>query len=85
MITNVGTCPRKNCTPAQIALVWLLAQGEDNVSIQGTKHSKKLEENLKAIEIELSDKNLQLIEATAPRRAAAATRYPEEIMNTVNR
>lgn len=76
---------KKNCTLAQLALAWLLAQGEDIIPIPGTKRSKRLEENLKALDIQLSDDDLQLIEAAAPRGATAGTRYPKEIMNTVNR
>lgn len=75
----------KQCAPAQLALAWLLAQGEDIVPIPGTKRQERLEENLQAIAIELSESDLQRIEAIAPLGVAAGTRYAEEIMNTVNR
>jgi len=70
---------KKDCTPAQLALAWLLAQGENIIPIPGTKRSKRLEQNLKAIDIKLTDHDLQLIEAAAPRGAAAGTRYPEKL------
>lgn len=75
----------KNCSPAQLALAWLLAQGEDIVPIPGTKRRERLEENVQAVKIKLSKADLQRIEAAAPRGAAAGTRYPEAIMHTVNR
>jgi aryl-alcohol dehydrogenase-like predicted oxidoreductase len=76
---------QKNCTPAQLALAWLLAQGEDIVPIPGTKRRERLEENLQAIEIELNEDELRRIEDIAPIGSAAGTRYPEAIMDTVNR
>lgn len=75
----------KNCTPAQLVLAWLLAQGEDIVPIPGTKRRQRLEENLRAIEIELNETDLQRIEEFAPVGAAAGTRYPDNLMHTVNR
>jgi aryl-alcohol dehydrogenase-like predicted oxidoreductase len=75
----------KNCTPAQLALAWLLAQGEDIVPIPGTKRRDRLEENLRAVEIALSDDDLRRIGEVAPLGAAAGARYPEEVMHTVNR
>ncbi len=75
----------KNCTPAQLALAWLLAQGEDIVPIPGTKRRERLEENLKAVEINLSNDDLRRVEEAAPRGVAAGTRYPEAIMHMVNR
>ena len=71
--------------PAQLALAWLLAQGEDIVPIPGTKRRERLEENLRAVEIELSGEDLRRIEQVAPLGAAAGTRYPEALMHTVNR
>ncbi|KAB8332551.1 aldo/keto reductase [Scytonema tolypothrichoides VB-61278] len=76
---------QKNCTPAQLALAWLLAQGEDIVPIPGTKRRERLEENLQAIEIELNDDDLQRIEEVAPMGVAAGTRYPDAFMHTLNR
>jgi len=75
----------KSCTPAQLALAWLLAQGEDIVPIPGTKRRARLEENLGALEIELDDQDLKRIAQAAPLGAAAGTRYPEQLMGTVNR
>lgn len=75
----------KNCSTAQLALAWLLAQGDDIIPIPGTKSRRRLEENLKAVELELSESDLQRIDQIAPRGIAAGTRYPEAIMNTVNR
>jgi aryl-alcohol dehydrogenase-like predicted oxidoreductase len=75
----------KSCTPAQLALAWLLAQGEDIVPIPGTKRRERLEENLRAVDITLSHDDLQRIADVAPLGAAAGTRYPEALMGTVNR
>jgi aryl-alcohol dehydrogenase-like predicted oxidoreductase len=75
----------KNCTPAQLALAWLLAQGEDIVPIPGTKRRERLEENLRALDVALSDDDLRRIEEVAPLGAAAGARYPEAVMHTLNR
>ncbi|MBF0487786.1 MAG: aldo/keto reductase [Nitrospirae bacterium] len=75
----------KNCTPAQLALAWLLVQGEDIIPIPGTKHRERLEENLKALEIDLSKDDLLRIDKAAPQGFAAGTRYPEAVMHMVNR
>jgi aryl-alcohol dehydrogenase-like predicted oxidoreductase len=75
----------KACTPAQLALAWLLAQGEDVIPIPGTKRRARLEENLRAVDIQLSGDELRRIEAAAPFGIAAGTRYPEALMPTVNR
>jgi aryl-alcohol dehydrogenase-like predicted oxidoreductase len=75
----------KNCTPAQLALAWLVAQGEDIIPIPGTKRRERLEENLRALEIELSKDDLLRIDEAAPIGFAAGTRYPEAAMPTVNR
>jgi aryl-alcohol dehydrogenase-like predicted oxidoreductase len=76
---------QKNCTPAQLALAWLLAQGEDIIPIPGTKRRERLEENLRAIEVELNNDDLQRIGKAAPLGFAAGTRYPQAAMDTVNR
>ncbi len=67
---------RKGCTPAQLALAWLLAQGEDIIPIPGTKRRERLEENLRALEVELNDDDLRRIEESAPPGVATGTRYP---------
>ncbi len=71
----------KNCTPAQLALAWVLAQGPDVVPIPGTKRRAKLEENLKALDVKLSPEDLRRIDEVAPRGAAVGARYPDEYMS----
>lgn len=73
----------KGATPSQLALAWLLAQGEDIVPIPGTKRRQYLEENVAATEIELSSEDLSRISAVAPKGFAAGDRYAD--MTTVNR
>jgi aryl-alcohol dehydrogenase-like predicted oxidoreductase len=75
----------KNCTAAQLALAWVMAQGPDIVPIPGTKRRKYLEENLGALDVKLSQDDLKRIDAVAPVGAAAGTRYPEAMMSAVNR
>ena len=75
----------KDCTPAQLALAWLLGQGEDIVPIPGTKRRERLEENLRAIDIELDEDDLRRIGEAAPLGYAAGTRYPQYEMQRVNR
>jgi len=74
----------KGCTPAQLALAWVLAQGETVVPIPGTKKVKRLEENAGAVEVELTAEDLQKIDEVFPPRAAAGERYPEHMMKSVN-
>ncbi|NJL46188.1 MAG: aldo/keto reductase [Leptolyngbyaceae cyanobacterium SM2_5_2] len=76
---------QKNCTPAQLALAWLLAKGEDIIPIPGTKRQARLVENVGAVELVLSADEMQQIESIVPIGSAAGTRYPEAIMHTVNR
>jgi aryl-alcohol dehydrogenase-like predicted oxidoreductase len=73
----------KGCTPAQLALAWVLAQGQDIVPIPGTKRMRYLQENLAALDVELSADDLARIDALAPRGFAAGDRYPD--MSAVNR
>ena len=73
---------RKNCTTAQLALAWTLAQGDDVIPIPGTKKRGRLEENAKAAEVELSADDLNEINAIAPH--VAGERYPEAMMKMVN-
>ena len=74
----------KGCTPAQLALAWILAQGEDVVPIPGTKRRKYLEENLGSLEIELTPDELRRIDETAPKGATSGDRYPEAMMKFIN-
>ncbi|HYY57774.1 MAG TPA: aldo/keto reductase [Pyrinomonadaceae bacterium] len=74
----------KRCQPAQLALAWVLAQGSDVVPIPGTKRRKYLEENLSAVEIELSADELARINRAA-QPGAAGSRYPEAAMRAINR
>lgn len=74
---------KRNATTAQIALAWVLAQGEDIVPIPGTKKRARLEENAKAAEIRLTKEELDFIQTEIPRGATAGNRYPD--MSTVNR
>ncbi len=75
----------KGCTPAQLALAWVLAQGDDVVPIPGTKRRKYLEENLGALDVELTANDLARIEEIAPKGVAAGERYPAPMMQFVNR
>ena len=74
---------KRNITPSQLALAWLLAQGDDIVPIPGTKRRRYLEENAAAIEIELDTADLRWLDEAIPRGAAAGQRYPD--MSVVNR
>jgi len=75
----------KGCKPSQLALAWMLAQGEDIVPIPGTKRRQYLEENAAAADIVLTPEDLQQIDAVSPRGVAAGARYSEEMMNLVSR
>jgi aryl-alcohol dehydrogenase-like predicted oxidoreductase len=79
-----GIAERRAVTLAQLALAWVLAQGDDIVPIPGTKRRKYLEENVAAIEIALSPAELQEIGAAFPAEAVAGTRYPAPHMPRVN-
>jgi aryl-alcohol dehydrogenase-like predicted oxidoreductase len=74
----------KSCTPSQLALAWLLAQGNDILPIPGTKRRKYLEENLGALQVQLTPRDLQRIEEVAPKGIASGLRYPEAMMHLVN-
>ena len=74
----------KQCTPAQLALAWVLAQGDDVVPIPGTKRRERLEENAAAEDVLLTELDLARIDEVAPRGAAAGERYPAEYMRLVN-
>jgi aryl-alcohol dehydrogenase-like predicted oxidoreductase len=73
------------CTPGQLALAWVLAQGPDIVPIPGTKRRKYLEQNVEAVDLDIGPSQLTELEAIFPRGVAAGTRYPEAQMGTVNR
>ena len=75
----------KNCTPAQLALAWLLAQGEDIIPIPGTTKRERLEENVSALDVVLTADDLRRIAEAAPMGAASGNRYPDAVMHTVNR
>ena len=75
----------KGCTPAQLALAWVLAQGEDIVPIPGTKRRSYLEQNVGALDVQLTDEDLARIDEVAPKDAAAGERYPQAMMSLVNR
>jgi len=74
----------KGCKPSQLALAWVLAQDKNIVPIPGTKHRKYLEENVAALDVKLTAKDLQRIDEIFPTGAAAGLRYPEHMMSTVN-
>jgi len=75
----------KGCTPAQLALAWVLAQGRDIVPIPGTKRRRYLEENLGAVNVQLTSQDLARIDRAVPQGAAAGNRYPEASMAALNR
>lgn len=75
----------KGCTASQLALAWVMAQGEYIFPIPGTKRVKYLEENVGAVGVQLTPEELLEIDAIAPKGSAAGLRYPEASMNSVNR
>ncbi len=85
LVTQVGSLAReKKCTPGQLALAWLLAQGKDVIPIPGTKHRKYLDENVASLKVKLSTDDLRRIEEVAPKGAVSGLRYPEAMMTWVN-
>jgi len=76
---------QKHCTPSQLALAWVLAQGDDIVPIPGTKRRKYLEDNVAAIDLQLTQSDLDQIDEVFPPDAAAGKRYPDHMMASVNR
>jgi aryl-alcohol dehydrogenase-like predicted oxidoreductase len=74
---------RKGCTPGQLALAWLLAQGPDLIPIPGTKRRERLVENLGALAVSLSKSDVEDISNAIPAGAAAGTRYPEQQMKSL--
>jgi aryl-alcohol dehydrogenase-like predicted oxidoreductase len=75
----------KGCTASQVVIAWLLHKGDDIVPIPGTKRVKYLEENVGAVDVQLSASDMARIDQIAPRGAAAGERYSEGSMETVNR
>jgi aryl-alcohol dehydrogenase-like predicted oxidoreductase len=85
LVRRVQTIAKeKGCTASQLALAWMLAQGDDIIPIPGTKRRSYLEQNAAAVEIRLKSKELKRIEEIAPRGVASGGRYPEEMMGFVN-
>jgi aryl-alcohol dehydrogenase-like predicted oxidoreductase len=74
----------KGCKPSQLALAWVLAQGNDIVPIPGTKRRKYLEENVAASEVKLRQEDLKRIDEAFPAESASGGRYPEHMMTLVN-
>jgi aryl-alcohol dehydrogenase-like predicted oxidoreductase len=75
----------KGCTPAQLALAWVLAQGDDIVPIPGTKRRKYLEQNVTALDVVITPQDRKRIDEIAPKGVAAGMRYPEAAISAVNR
>ncbi|MCR5861570.1 aldo/keto reductase [Flavobacterium sp. J372] len=75
----------KGCTPSQLAIAWVLAQGNDIITIPGTKRVKYLEENIAAENLNLSTEELQTINAVMPPGVVSGQRYPEKFMGTLNK
>jgi aryl-alcohol dehydrogenase-like predicted oxidoreductase len=75
----------KKCRPAQLALAWLLARGQDIFPIPGTKHVNRLEENIGALQVPLTPEEVARLDEAFPAGAAAGTRYPEQAMKAIHR
>ena len=75
----------KKCTRAQLALAWVLAQGEDIIPIPGTKRRKYLQENVGALDVDLSRNDLARIEEVTPKHAFVGSRYPKAMLDLLNR
>jgi aryl-alcohol dehydrogenase-like predicted oxidoreductase len=74
----------KGCTTAQLALAWVLAQGEDIVPIPGTRHVRYLDENIGALDVKLTPEDMKRLDEILPPGAAAGQRYPERSMAMLN-
>jgi aryl-alcohol dehydrogenase-like predicted oxidoreductase len=86
LVKNIEEMAReKNCTPAQLALAWVLAQGDDVVPIPGTKRRKYLEQNLGAADIKLTRQDLERIDQVAPKGVAAGERYAAPAMAAIDK
>jgi aryl-alcohol dehydrogenase-like predicted oxidoreductase len=85
LVRNIeALAAEKRCTPAQLALGWVHAQGSDIVPIPGTKRRAYLEENIAALAVRLTPDELRRLDAVLPRGSAAGSRYPEAAMRAVN-
>ena len=85
LVRHVETIAKqKHCTAAQLALAWVLAQGDDVIPIPGTKRRSYLEQNAAAVDIRLTSEDLRRINEVAPRGIASGARYPEQMMSFVN-
>ena len=86
LVARIGDIAKeKGCTASQLALAWVMAQGDDVVPIPGTKRRRYLEENVAACDVSLTPEDLAHIDAAAPPGAAAGLRYPTAAMGSVNR
>jgi aryl-alcohol dehydrogenase-like predicted oxidoreductase len=74
---------RKGCSPSQLALAWVLAQGDDVVAIPGTRYPARLDENAGAMAVALTPAEVEEISAAVPKGAASGTRYPEGAMKAI--
>ena len=84
LVEKLGILAReKGCTTTQLALAWVLARGEHIFPIPGTKRVRYLEENVGAVDIFFSQEELEMLDNTAPKGAAAGLRYPEAVMKSV--
>jgi aryl-alcohol dehydrogenase-like predicted oxidoreductase len=85
LVARVGElADEKKCTPAKLALAWVLAQGEDIVPIPGSKRCKYLQENVGALDVDLTAADLARIDEVAPADAFAGSRYPKAMMDLLN-
>lgn len=80
----ISIAKSKGVTPSQLAIAWVLAQGDDIITIPGTKRIKYLEENIGAGNVHLTKEELETIEAIMPAGSVSGTRYPEKFMSTLN-
>lgn len=86
LVAKLQACAgARGCTPAQLALAWVLAQGDDIVPIPGAKHRRRLEENVAAIDVRFTPAELAELDSIAPHGVASGPRYHEAGMKTINR
>src|SRR5581483_5681542 len=86
LVENVRSlAAAKGCTPAQLALAWVLAQGDDIVPIPGTKRRRYLDENLRSLDVVLDAADLAALDAAFPPQAAFGARYPQQMQQLVGR